>query len=93
MPASLIEQHNHEEILEVCGDLLEKQVHHLGVRIGKDKRSHLTKTRTNRGVNVQEFTYNLPRSFWPHAFGSPTVSAVADAAKSALILGHEGYRS
>jgi hypothetical protein len=88
-PSGAIDKHDHEEVLEIFGDLLQKEAHHFSVCIRKYEESHLPQSHANRCVHVQKFAYNLPGRFWPNPLGSPTVPVVADPTKSALILRHE----
>src|SRR5208283_473953 len=89
MPSGAINEHDHEEVFEVFGDLLQKQVHHFSVCIREYERSHSPQDHAHCCIYVQKVAHNLPGRFWPHTFGSPTVAIVADPTKSALILRHE----
>jgi hypothetical protein len=89
VPSRSIYQHDDKVFLEISGDFLQEQVHHVSVGVGQDQRGDLAQDHAHCRIDIKECPGNLLRNSGPDTFGRPAFANIGDPSESSFVLGHD----
>ncbi len=89
MPARAVNHHDDALIGVACRDLIEEQLHALGVDVRQHQAIELASADIHRTVGVGVLVRQHSLAKWAYWLGVPAPTHVRDAPKARLVLKHQ----
>jgi hypothetical protein len=93
MPTRAVEHHHHDMLVRVAlPDLVEEQLHAVGIDVGQDQRVEFAAEHIDRSISIGRLVSEHGLAQRAYGSGCPAAAHVVDAAESRLVLEHQPER-